>query len=645
MPSAPRTTRSTSRRAVALLASSATLLAVAVVGFAPGTAVASSHREAPLTAGDPKADNTDVYAFVSPDDPNSVTLIANWIPFEEPNGGPNFYPFGTGAEGYTYDVKIDSNGDAKPDLTYRWTFSTQDTRGAKTFLYNNGPVTSLTDENLLFRQTYNLDVIDAAGKSTNLLTNAPVAPSDVGKASMPSYKTDLFDKAITKVTTPQGAGQSFAGQADDPFFLDLRIFDLLYGANLSEVGQDTLAGYNVNTVALKLPKNALALNNNAGNGTPGNGNPVIGVWSTTNRQSVNLADGSVSGDPVQVSRLGQPLVNEVVVPAALKDAFNSLPPTADATAAKGAIVDRVLRPEVPALVASIYGAKAPTGDPGPGQTTNRTDIAEIFLTGVTTKLDGGNFYKGTLGAGTDKAPIPLDLNSQLLNADSSNPKAFQPSEMLRLNMSVPPAAKPSRLGVAGGDNAGFPNGRRLADDVVDIELAGLGGFFLKGQSAQSDTLLAAGMDGVNVNDHAFLPSFPYVAVPNDKSVNKATGGVETVKVPVPGPTTVITAPAAPSATTPAAPGKQTNGNAGGTNAGGTNAGGNNAGGNNAGGDNGVIVTPVGGVDTGAGGQVDGGSSAVPLVSGAVALLLLGAGSAALYRGRRRAHQTDEDQAS
>ena len=562
--------------------------------------MASSHREAPLTAADPLADNTDVYAFVSPDDANSVTLIANWIPFEEPNGGPNFYPFGTGAatpstknQGYTYDIKIDNNGSGAPAIIYRWTFSSQDARGANTFLYANGPVTSLNDPHLLFKQTYALTVSTDGGTTfpTTLLANAPVAPSDIGPASMPNYQANLFNAAVTPVTTPKGGGQSYAGQADDPFFLDLRVFDLLYGGNLSEVGQDTLRGYNVNTVSLKLPKAALALNGDATK------NPVIGVWSTTNRQSVDLKTGNLSGTPVQVSRLGQPLVNEVVIPSALKDTFNSIPPTVDATVP--AVVDRVLNPEVPQLVQGIYGAKAPTGDPGANGKTNRTDLAEIFLTGVTTKLDGKNFYKGTLGAGTDKAPIGVDLNSQLLNADSADPTKFQPSEMLRLNTSIAPSANPNRLGVAAKDLAGFPNGRRLADDVVDIELAALGGFFLPGQTAQADALGKAGFDNVNsnaavvgatgLNANGFLDVFPYIAPPNNQGVN-TSAGVKTVTVQAP-------ATAAPLATA-------------------------------------GVTTPTGGVDTGAGGSTPG-SSALPLATGSAAVLLLAAGGASILGNRRK----------
>ena len=226
-----------------------------LAGIVPGTAAASSHREAPLISADPPVDNTDVYAFVSPDQPDTVTLVANWFGLQEPNGGPNFYPW---AENAHYDINVDSNGDAKPDLTYRWQFHTQDMRKNTTFLYNNGPVTSLDDPNLLFRQTYDLTEI-RGGKTRTLLGNAPVAPSNTGPASMPDY-TPLRDQAVKALP---GGGKVYAGQAAESFFLDLRVFDLLYGGNLSETGQNTLNGYNVNTLAIQVPKNTLALNGDA----------------------------------------------------------------------------------------------------------------------------------------------------------------------------------------------------------------------------------------------------------------------------------------------------------------------------------------------------------------------------------------------
>jgi hypothetical protein len=456
------------------------LLAGSLYLLGPGSATASSHREAPLVAADPAIDNTDLYAFVSPERPDYVTFIANWQPFEEPDGGPNFYPFAADA---TYHIKVDSDGDARPDAEFRWSFKNIDKRGNDTFLYNNGPVTSFGDENLLFKQTYSLSSSFNGEPFKQRVSDAPVAPSRVGKASMPDY-----GKLRAEATrTLPGGWKIFAGQADDPFFLDLRVFDLLYGGDLSEVGRDTLAGYNVNTIALQVPFKDVALKGDAKR------NPVIGVWTTTERDRVRITGGDSYGGKVQVSRLGNPLVNEVVVPAGLKDTFNATPPSRDAKIP--ALVKRVTNPELPKLIEKIYGVPAPK-EP-------RNDLAEIFLTGITTKAGG---------------PIKADLNSQLNNADV-RPGGFTPSEMLRLNLSVPVAASPKRLGVLDGDLQGFPNGRRLTDDVVDISVQAVEGAAQTGKIVDA---LATG-DKVDVNDNGFADRFPYVALPNSTRMS-AQGG-------------------------------------------------------------------------------------------------------------------------
>jgi hypothetical protein len=465
----------------------------AVGMLAPGVSAASSHREAPLIAGDPKADNTDVYAFVSPDKPDTVTLVSNWIPFEEPNGGPNFYPFATDAQ---YNIKIDNKGDGKPHIVYTWTFTDHVRDSSGQFLYNTGVVNKLTDPTLNFFQTYTLTETDDGGAPKTLVADGMAAPSNVGRASMPNYAS-LRQQAITQLP---GGGQTLAGQTADPFFVDLRVFDLLFGGNLKESGHNTLAGYNVNTIALQVPKSAIALGGNADR------NPVVGIWSTTDRRSTNVVgggkDGGSSGGKdggfTQVSRLGNPLVNEVVVPLKFKDAFNGLAPELDHTIAP--VVEKVQDPIVPHLIQSIYGIPAPAAP--------RDDLVEVFLTGVC-KACG---------------PIKADLNSQKLNKDVSA-SSFVPAEELRLNLSIPPSAAPNRLGVLAGDLQGFPNGRRLADDVTDIEIQALEGATRTGKIVPA---LAAG-DGVNVSQRPFGASFPYVALPNTAAVNQATtspdGGV------------------------------------------------------------------------------------------------------------------------
>mgnify|MGYP003134106795 CR=1 FL=1 len=466
------------------------LIGTAVAVGGPGATTASSHREAPLIAGDPRADNTDVYAFVSPDDADTVTLISNWIPFEEPNGGPNFYPW---ADDTQYNIKIDNDGDALPDLTYTWLFTTQ--YDGSTFLYNNGPVTSLDDENLLYFQTYDLiETVSVPGEadvSTTLLDDVRAAPSLVGPGSIPDY-APLVEQATYDLFG--GAGQTYVGQADDPFFLDLRVFDLLYGGDLSEVGEDTLAGYNVNTVAIQLPKSVLAGQGDA------EANPVIGVWSTTDRRSSRAAngEGDTSSEFVQVSRLGNPLVNEVVFPLALKDAFNSISPDIDATIP--AAVDAVSNPILPGLIEAFYGVPAPA-EP-------RNDLEEIFLQGVSMANSG-------LG-GDPEVVLNVDLNGHNLNEDQA--ATLQPSEQLRLNMSVPTSADVNRLSLFAGQFDGFPNGRRLEDDVVDIALQTVMG---AAQSGELVAALAAG-DAVDRNDREFSDTFPYLALPHADSVNQGT---------------------------------------------------------------------------------------------------------------------------
>ncbi|QKW37697.1 DUF4331 domain-containing protein [Actinomadura sp. NAK00032] len=436
-------TLQTSRaRAAALAAAGGLLLASASAGLAPRPGTASSHREAPLISGQPQYDNTDVYAFVSPDRPDTTTLIANFLPFQDPAGGPNFFKFARDAR---YDLNIDNDGDSLPDLTYRFRFHDR-LKNANTFLYNTGPVTSLDDPDLNFTQTYDLTLIRRVDGNVHsvrdIAGHAPVAPSNVGKASMPDYaglRAQAVRAAGNGVTT-------FAGQADDSFFLDLRVFDLLYGANLKEVGNDTLRGYNVNTIAVQVPTRHLVKGND----------PVIGVNSTVSRLTA-------SGEYAQVSRLGSPLVNEVVIPRGKKDAFNASTPWQDARFA-GFVTD----PELPKLIEKIYKIPAP---PGP-----RQDLVQAFLTGV---------------PGLNK------------------PARVRPAELLRLNTAIRPVAKPDRLGVLGGDKAGFPNGRRLTDDVVDIELQAVEGELLGTKNDLGDA--------VNANDVGFGKAFPYVAQPHSGS--------------------------------------------------------------------------------------------------------------------------------
>jgi hypothetical protein len=453
------------RTSRSLLATSALLLgALGSTFVGAGPASASSHREAPGVAGTPRLDTTDVHAFHSPDKPGSVTLLANWLPFSEPAGGPNFYTFEDGA---WYDIAVDTNGDSKPNIVYRWVFKTR-TKNPGTFLYNTNQVTSLTDPDLNVVQTYDLQVFKD-NKWTTLKRNLIAAPSNVGKASMPDYA-----KLRRQATYSIGAVDTFAGQADDPFFLDLRVFDLLYGGDLSEVGNDTLRGYNVNTTAIRVPVGDL-----------GGAKNTIGVWSRTWKQG---ADGNYR----QVSRLGMPLVNEVVIPLADKDKFNASKPSDDAQFLK-----YVTNPGLPKVVEKVYGIKAPK-EP-------RNDLVQVFLTGV---------------------------------PGINQPANVKPSEMIRLNLTPFAGQTPSTLGVIGGDKNGYPNGRRLPDDVLDISLQ-----VVEGELVGSPNDLS---DKVDANDVAFEQQFPYIGLPTSgsTSVNSGTGAA-------PAAAADQGAAAAPDAATPA----------------------------------------------------------------------------------------------
>ena len=513
----------TRRRVIAILAAGATAATSAVL-LAPGTSTASSHREAPYTLSDPLVDNTDTYAFVSPDRPDTVTLSANFNGFQEPAQGPNFYPFDNKAR---YEIHIDNNGDARPDITYRWTFKDIDRRGTAergatdgTFLLNDGPVRSYNDATLKFKQSYTLQGIRYNADRTeqapiNLVVDGKVAPPNVGKASTPNYAA-LRNEAVRAVTLPGDSagpsGKAFAGPADDPFFLDLRIFDLLYGGDFSEVGYDGLSGYNVNNVSLQVPKRLLVAAGDA------SANPVIGVWSTTSRRQnrVLLANNAApatsvnedsdtaqdSGPFVQVSRLGNPLVNEAVVPANLKDFFNRSTPDTDAK-----FLAKVQDPEVPILVEQIY--RIPNPNKLGGVAAKRNDLSAAFLTGFSRDVFAGRTFGG-LGRGV----LDADLNSLDINRVSPNPV---PAEYLRLNVNVPPK-KPgqagySRLGAVGGDLSGFPNGRRLQDDVVDIALQVLEGVLVRPAGATRNAVAGLG-DAVNRSDRALSGTFPYVALPH-----------------------------------------------------------------------------------------------------------------------------------
>lgn len=446
------------------------ILSVLFAGFALAAGVlsttgsASSHREAPLISQDPLADNTDVYAFVSPANPDKVTLISNFIPLQLPSSGPNFWKFD---DNVLYEIMVDNDGDAVEDVTFQFRFRTE-TRNPDTFLYNTNVITSIDDADWNVRQFYSVTRFDGPrrqGRGQLLGENIPSPPVNVGARSIPDYAS----VAAQAVRTLPGGITVFAGQRDEGFYVNLGVFDLLGVPPADNNTPDSTAGLNVHSIAIEVPMTALTRNGSRpiASNDP---NAVIGVWSTASRPSVTVRNGlseQLNNHFVQVSRLGQPLVNEVVIPLRLKDAFNSIPPTQD-----GVALPVVLDPEVPRLLQALFGVQSP---PAP-----RQDLVTIFLTGIP------------------------GLNQ---------PANVKASEMLRLNVAIPPSATPHRLGVLAGDLAGFPNGRRVGDDVTDIAIRAMAGAtpltpaFNMGINAQLG-------DGVMGNDKPYLQSFPYLAHPH-----------------------------------------------------------------------------------------------------------------------------------
>jgi hypothetical protein len=416
----------------------------------------SSHREAPEISKDPVADSADLYAFVSPDHPDTVTLIATYVPLPLPAGGPNFFEFG---DDVLYEIHVDSNGDGRPDLTYQFRFRTE-LRNDRTFLYNTGPIESLDSENWNRRQFYSVTKVDAGGKHTVLAEKLPCPPCHAGPLSIPDYDK-LAEDAVHKLRTGE---KVFAGQRADPFFVDLgAIFDLgtlrplqdqpLVGQKLFDFAGkavDATDQRNVHSIAVQLPLHYVRKDGKkkVRGRDPG---AVIGVWTSASRRQVQVRHGRKNDDDVyvgpqvQVSRLGNPLFNEVIVPMA---------PTA------------------------------------------RADLVAILLTGI---------------------PDGLIENFQNNTGDVR-------ADMLRLNTAVPPTTEdPNAFGVLGGDLAGFPNGRRVADDVVSISLRAIAGATvpLVDEKFQPDAAAALVEPGLTARDASaeLLKKFPYLGVPFDGFTN------------------------------------------------------------------------------------------------------------------------------
>jgi hypothetical protein len=483
---------SKARASLLALAVAAGALALAILAArGPDAATASSHREAPVISLDPSADNTDVYAFRSPDQPNTVTLVANYIPLEEPAGGPNFASFD---DSVLYAIHVDNDGDAKDDVTYEFRFDTQ-LRNPDTFLYNTGPITTLSDPDWNVPQFYSVTRLQSdkrKPKKTTLGEGLPSPPVSIGPRSTPTYDS-LRAEAIN--TLPGGI-KVFAGQIDDPFYVDLgSVFDLagLRPFNPFHIiplaagdGVDGVGGFNTHAIAIQVPIDQLTSDGQLPTG-PGDPEAVLGVYASASRAKVTVISNNGTRRPhgkyVQVSRLANPLVNEVVIPLGRKDRWNASEPEDDKQ-----FVEEYTEPEVTRLENGLY----PILDDAPE--TDRGDLVAVLLTGV----PGLNF------TGATKA------------------------DLIRLNTGIPPSGPVgtgNRLGVLGGDFAGFPNGRRLEDDVTDIELrafaCGYGPFagplvesfgFCDGRANRSPNNLLG--DGVDENDKSFVTTFPYVPSPH-----------------------------------------------------------------------------------------------------------------------------------
>ncbi|HSE32066.1 MAG TPA: DUF4331 domain-containing protein [Pyrinomonadaceae bacterium] len=470
-------------------------LTAMMLGPSSTNSLASSHREAPLIVADPLADNTDTYAFRSTELGRSgfVTLIANWIPFQEPSGGPHFYKFD---DTVLYEIYIDNTGDGVEDITYQFRFKTKFTNPDsvlgmaapnQAFAGTGGIeplITSLDDPDYNEPQVYSVTRIDkkTGNQGVVVASNLIVPPNNIGERTTPNYETALGQSAVYAL--PNG-GRVFAGQRDEGFYIDVGgAFDTLKLKSIGVAGGiDSTAGFNVSTIAIEVPIQELTRTGSVPS-EPTAADAVIGVWAVSSRQKISVlrSDPSADSDPddltvgpfQQISRLGSPLVNELVIPLKFKDKFNRSTPANDSQFAQF-----VVNPQLAQLLSAVFGITVPTAP--------RSDLVAIFATGIPVNPVTGPNFTTFLSDG-------------------------RPHEMLRLNVAIPPSSSPSRLGLLGGDVAGFPNGRRVFDDVVDISLRAVAGgtpFTPSTNVAPNNTL----GDGVANNDVPFLTRFPYLSTP------------------------------------------------------------------------------------------------------------------------------------
>jgi len=490
----------------------------------------SSHREALAISKDPVADSTDLYAFVSPDKPRTVTLIANYVPLEAPDGGPNFYEFG---DDVLYEIHIDNDGDGEPDVTYQFRFDSI-LQNPDSFLYNSGPITvspgcKVDTSNWNRQQFFSVVRIDRQRRRGNprrgvlLGSNLACPPCNIGPLSTPDYQpsSSTPDALTSAFTHHLPTGETvFAGQRAEGFYVDLgSIFDLgdlrPFAGLHNTFGLPVLTGMpgvnatkavNVHSIAVQVPKEVLT-----GDGSnprdPLASESVVGVWTSASRQKVRVREGDGqehfhAGPWVQVSRLGNPLVNEVIIALGDKDRWNAVPPSEDHQ-----FLEYFQNPELARLLPALYHAPSSTSTlfpnlaalnaqiAAPGSSVNRDDLVAVLLTGI------------------PKGVVP----------GFQNFTGPTPADMLRLNLAIPPASSPNTLGLLGGDPAGFPNGRRVFDDITVVELRAVAGLTYAlvqpsftpdgAASLVTDDLTSSPTDLSAKGTVQYLTGFPYLGNP------------------------------------------------------------------------------------------------------------------------------------
>ena len=425
-----------------------------VVGLAPTASSAASHREAPLISLDPTADITDFFMFRSYEagKDDKVVLIMDVIPGEEPSSGPNYWNFDPSVL-YTFSIDNDKDGDAD-DVRFEIRFKNQFRGTIKDlglFLSYVAipPITALDgpgSEGLGLRQTYTVTMF-RNGTKTVLGKDLIAVPSNVGPRTMPDYES-LAAQGLYEV---KNGVRVFAGQRDDPFYIDLgAVFDTL---NLRAPGVDMLSGFNVHTIALEVPADLLTKDKEGAEETS---QPVLGAYASTSRRAVRVLGGEESGEWVQVQRLANPLVNEAIIGTVDKDKWNALDPSKEKR-----FVEYYTNPRLVTALEAVFGADAQPA----------FDLRDVLLT-----YTPGNYGKL--------------------------------SELLRLDISVDPVALGSQnpLTALAGDGAGWPNGRRPIDDVTDVAVKVIGG---------ANYIALPSIDSVDANDIPLTESFPFIPTPWD----------------------------------------------------------------------------------------------------------------------------------